>query len=171
MKWSWFELREYRWNGDVIISVIITINTIAIFSPQKVFGTSMQFEPMASALTLQCLINWSAPYIWVLIAQLVELSGVLTPRPCIWILLKPSETFFFSGQNLQLLNCDSNWDDHISILSVFPQFKSTSLQCQSSSDQGLFEGTDRYYWSTCGHGWLYYTQFKQQRSVGSCVWY
>ena len=31
VKWSWFELREYRWIGDVIIAVVIAIYAIANF--------------------------------------------------------------------------------------------------------------------------------------------
>ena len=66
LKWSRLELREYRWNGDLITAVVIAIQAVVSFSPpaKKKEISGLQRVKMNS-------INWSALNILIFIAQLV----------------------------------------------------------------------------------------------------
>ena len=87
MKWS-FDHRSYNRNLSN-----------CKFKPEKNFWASTGFEPMASALALQCSTNW-APNIWVFIAQLVEHCSANAEA----MGSNPVEAQkFFSSLNLQLL--------------------------------------------------------------------
>ena len=93
---------------------------------------------MASALALQCSTNSRlipvmgkdeldklvCPNIWVFIAQLLEhCSGNAEAMGS-----NPVEALkiFFKAKICSCLNCNHNCSNHMSILPVFPQFKSTS---------------------------------------------
>ena len=75
-------------------------------------------------------INWSAPNIWVFIAQLVEHgcanAEAMGSNPVEALKKK------FRAKIYNCLNCKYNCDDHISILSVFPQFKSSSFHLNTT---------------------------------------
>ena len=82
IEWRWCELRKYKWNEDLTIAVITAIWAIANLSPKKKFlGLQRDFEPMASALALQCSTNWvyEDPYIG--------------SRPIYWVHLNPWQEY------------------------------------------------------------------------------
>ena len=76
-------------------------------------------------------INWSAPNMWVFIAQLVGQRGDIRRRrhgfKSRW-----SAKILFRAKICSCLNCNYNCDDHIFISSVFPQFKITFNQYLTS---------------------------------------
>ena len=57
--WILCELRTYKWNEGVIIAVLWLWFKQLQLSLKNVFGALMKFEPMASALALQCSTNWA----------------------------------------------------------------------------------------------------------------
>ena len=144
MNWSWFELRarEYRWNEDVIIAVVIALSNCK-FWPGKLLSAFMGFQPpMASALALQCPFNWATHNLGV--EQFIEFIYLTRDRNETWIEVDlncgntdemtiycsaKAETMgsipvdalnFFSGRNLQLLKLplELRWS-HLHFINLF----------------------------------------------------
>ena len=119
--WILCELRTYKWTEGVIIAVV-----------KNVFGASTGFEPMASALALQCCTNWakktnnnvgSRPICWIqrtpwkewniwifckLLTLVVHCSA--NAEAIILNLVEAAKTFF--RLNCDLSNRKHNCDDH-----------------------------------------------------------
>ena len=58
-EWNDIELREYKWNEYVTIAVNRNLSNCENSPKKKIFGASTGFEPVASALALQCSPNWA----------------------------------------------------------------------------------------------------------------
>ena len=61
---KWCELREYKWNECVTIAVNRNLSNCEKARKKKDFGASTGFEPVASALALQCStsLSYEDPY-------------------------------------------------------------------------------------------------------------
>ena len=56
---KWCELREYKWNEYVTIAVNRNLSNCENGPKKSFFGASTGFEPVASALALQCSPSWA----------------------------------------------------------------------------------------------------------------
>ena len=56
---KWCGLREYKWNEYVTIAVNRNLSNCENSRKKKIFGASTGFEPVASALAMQCSPSWA----------------------------------------------------------------------------------------------------------------
>ena len=122
------------WSPDIFSRLKFAITTAMITSSFHLYSRSsksLSFNVSFHSRVKMSSINWSAPNMWVFIAQLVEQRGDSRRRrhgfKSRW-----SAEILFRAKICSCLNCNYNCDDHIFISSVFPQFKITFNQYPTS---------------------------------------